>query len=71
MMYLLMTHFKKPWVVKCSFYCDVLLTWYHRHYLWIIWVRTALIQLLLVYFADAAHPQCPWLIFFIIEGLLC
>ncbi len=42
MMYLLMAHFKKPWVVECSFYCDVLLTWHHRHYLWTPWVGTSL-----------------------------
>ena len=37
-MYLLMVHFKKPWVVECSFYCDVLLTWHYRHCLWILWL---------------------------------
>ncbi len=44
MIYLLMAHFKKPWVVECSFYCDVLLIWHHWHYLWTLWVGTALIR---------------------------
>ena len=42
MMYLLMSHFKKSWVVECSFYYDVLLTWHHKHCLWTLWVGTTL-----------------------------